>query len=108
MSKAWMPLFVGDYLGDTSHLTQGQHGAYFLLIMHYWQRGPLPLDLMQCYFIARAMDEPSKCDVDAVLREFFHVVDKCYHQPRLDKELEKAEMSYKRRAGAAGRRWSKA
>lgn len=108
MSKAWMPLFIGDYLGDTGHLTQGQHGAYFLLMMHYWQRGPLPSDLVQCYCIAHAMDEQSRCNVDAVLHNFFATVDGTYHQSRLDRELEKAKKSYERRSGAAGKRWENA
>jgi len=40
----YMPLWIGDYLRDTQHLSCEQHGAYMLLIMYCWQHGALPPD----------------------------------------------------------------
>jgi uncharacterized protein YdaU (DUF1376 family) len=34
-----MPIYWGDYLKHTMHLSTEEHGAYLLLICHYWQNG---------------------------------------------------------------------
>jgi uncharacterized protein YdaU (DUF1376 family) len=53
MSHPWMPFYVKDYLGDTAHLSTLEHGAYLLLIMHYWQHSGLPDDDRSLALIAK-------------------------------------------------------
>lgn len=96
----FMPLFIGDYLKDTLHLTTEQHGAYFLLLMAYWMRkGPLPDDDALLASIA-------KLPVDAwqghkaILREFFQVADGKWHHKRVEAELQKAIALRKARSEA--------
>jgi uncharacterized protein YdaU (DUF1376 family) len=98
----WMPLYIGDYLADTGHLTTTQHGAYLLLIMHYWRKGGLPGDDKQLAAIAKL---PLRIWLDSkdTLQAFFH--DGWKHK-RVDSQLERqAEISSKRvAAGAKGGR----
>jgi uncharacterized protein YdaU (DUF1376 family) len=100
MNRPWMPLYVGDYLGDTGHLTTTQHGAYLLLMMHYWRKGELPDDDTQLAKITRL---PLKLwqDYRPILQGFFY--DGWKHK-RIDKELRKMmEVSEKRsKAGQLG------
>jgi len=96
MKRAWMPLYVGDYLGDTGHLTTTQHGAYLLLMMHYWRKGELPSDDKQLCAIAKL---PLRIWVDnrETLQAFFY--DGWKHK-RIDAELAKMEKVSNKRAEA--------
>jgi len=96
MKRAWMPLYVGDYLGDTGHLTTTQHGAYLLLMMHYWRKGELPDDDRQLAKIAKLPLRHWR-DCRAVLQEFFQ--DGWKHK-RIETELQRMTRVSEKRAEA--------
>lgn len=100
MAPVWMPLYVADYLGDTGHLSTVEHGAYLLLMMHYWQHGALPDDDRKLSRICR-MTPDEWADIRDTISEFF---DPGWVHKRIDAELEKAEdvISKRRAAGKAG------
>lgn len=90
MTSPYMPLFVGDYLADTAHLSAAEHGAYLLLIMTYWQRGePLPDNDRRLARIARMSDDEWAASRQ-MLSEFFEVGDGAWVHRRVERELEVA------------------
>ena len=91
MSKpdTWMPLYIGDYLRDTTRLSTEQHGAYLLLIMDYWTHGSLPDDDEALAQITRLQPSAWKKHRAAIAR-MFQVADGEWHHKRIDEELESA------------------
>lgn len=87
MSRPWMPLYIADYLGDTAHLSTIEHGAYLLLMMHYWQRGSLPDDDDRLARIAGSMRIDDWRVIRPTVQAFFH--DGWKHK-RIDQELAEA------------------
>lgn len=103
--KPWMPLYIADYLKDTTHLGALESGAYLHLIMDYWQNGKLPDDNRQLARIAKMTDREWKA-ARSTLQAFFH--DGWKHK-RIDEELSHAEeVSSKRRDAANARHQAKA
>lgn len=109
----WMPLYIGDYLADTMHLTTEQHGAYLLLIMAYWKNGgAIPSDDRKLMAICRLGSDAwsmhkhtlaSFFDLDSDPELWIHV--------RAEKEMEKAGNNQEKRTlraqKAAEARWGK-
>lgn len=115
MAKAdiWMPLYIGDYLADTMHLTTEQHGAYLLLIMAYWKNGgPLTGNDSALASICRLSGD-AWSNARAMLEPFF-VIDPAsgsWRHERIEKEMANATESKERRVSkakaAAEARWNK-
>lgn len=84
--RIWMPLYIADYLSDTAHLTTLQHGAYLLLIMHYWIKGKLPDNEDVIRRIAR-MDRRQWADHRDMMASLF---ESGWVHKRIDAELSKA------------------
>jgi len=101
MANAWTPFYWADYLADTSHLTLAEHGAYLLLMAHYYRKGPLPANASLLHRICRCENDTDRVVVDKVLAAFFTVDGQVYRHKRIDREIAKsAAISEKRRAAA--------
>jgi uncharacterized protein YdaU (DUF1376 family) len=94
MSRPWMPLYVADYLAGTSHLSTVEHGAYMLMIMHYWQKGGLPADEAKLARICRM----SASEWDRARPTLADMFTAGWRHERIDKEIAEAEAKYNRRA----------
>jgi uncharacterized protein YdaU (DUF1376 family) len=97
----WMPLYIADYLADTTHLSVAQHGAYLLLIFAYWKSGPLPDDDKTLSRMARCDLRQWRQAVGATVREFFQTRDGKLHHKRIDQERAKTAAISEARRGAA-------
>lgn len=98
----FLPIYIRDYRADTAHLTLEQHGAYFLFLMEQWEKGHVDND----YRIMKKtlMGNEYTDDVAGVLLEFFEREEdniNINRQPRLQRERDKAEEIYNRKAEAA-------
>jgi uncharacterized protein YdaU (DUF1376 family) len=110
-SDTWMPIYWGDYAKDTGHLGAAQHGAYLLLMKHYWVTGqPLPDDDAQLWRIACADSLAHWRRLKPVVLAFFERRDGRLHHSRVEKELVAAGRNADRRAELARRaatvRWT--
>ncbi|KKL11339.1 hypothetical protein LCGC14_2546830 [marine sediment metagenome] len=85
-----MDFYPGDYLRDTAHLTTQEHGAYLLLIFHYWGRFSPPKDddVMLARIINISLRQWKR--IRPVIQEFFDVRDGKWFHYRIEAEMRKA------------------
>jgi len=89
-------LHIGDYLKSTRHLRPSDHGAYFMLILHYWLHGGLPIDDGRLAIIA-GMTPAEWRKHKPILAALF---EPNWKSPRLDAEIAGALRARKRRSDA--------
>ncbi len=103
----WYPHYIGDYARKTAHLTVIEHGAYRLLLDHYYATGkPLDANADVLHRVCRAFADAERQAIDKVLRLFFFHDEEegVYIHHRAEEELAKrSEISHKRRAAAERR-----
>jgi uncharacterized protein YdaU (DUF1376 family) len=101
-----MPLYIGDYLRKTMHLTIDQHGAYLMLIMACWcEGGTLPNSDDTLAAICRVPITRWR-KLRPIMLRYFQVDDAGWHNNRVCEELAKAEdiTEHRRSAGHASAR----
>jgi uncharacterized protein YdaU (DUF1376 family) len=103
-SLSYMPIFVGDYIRDTRHLTLEEHGAYLLLLMSYWVGGGLPDDDAQ---LARIVGmKPARWrKIKPTIKAFFS--DDGWHHEVLDEQFAKSWARSERGKKGAAATWGK-
>lgn len=105
----FMPLYWGDYLRDTGDLETIEHGAYMLLIGHYWCTGkPLPNDDRRLARICK-MGTKRWRGMRSKIAGFFTVSDGVLVHKRIERELKIAAENKEKRSAkartAAQARW---
>lgn len=98
-----MPLFTDAYLGDTTHLSTLEHGAYLLLLIVAWRNGGhLPNDDKLLARYAR-LNGQQWARVRATLMEFFTVDGASIFQKKQRQTYEAVKQKHERHS-EAGRR----
>jgi len=102
------PLWTDAYLGDTTHLTTIEHGAYLLLLIVAWRskEGHLPdNDDMLARYTKLGINHWKK--VRPILEPFFIVQDSVWVQLRLKDELTAVKLLSQNQSRKAKARWLK-
>lgn len=83
-------LYIGDYQRDTAHLSVTEHGAYLLMLQHYYAtEKPLPTG-KALHRMLRAQDKAEREAIDAVVAQFWTETEAGLVNGRADAEITKA------------------
>ncbi len=103
MKLIWYAFNPAEYNRDTAHLSMLEHGAYRLLLDHYYLTGSLlPANAQQLHRICRAFANEEQQAVQVVLQQYFELTPEGWRHERVETELAKTrELSTKRKRAAA-------
>ena len=96
-----LPLFTDAYLGDTTHLSTFEHGAYLLLLIVSWRSPGCCLpddDSLLARYTRMTRDKWRK--TRPILAPFFTIRDGFWHQARLQNELQHLQSRRKQQVEA--------
>lgn len=83
-------LYIGDYQRDTAHLSVTEHGAFLLMLQHYYAtEKPLPVG-KALHRMLRAQDKSEREAIDAVAAQFWRQTESGLVNDRADVEITKA------------------
>lgn len=100
-------LYIGDYQRDTAHLSVTEHGAYLLMLQHYYAtEKPLPVG-KALHRMLRAQDKAEREAIDSVASQFWTVTDAGLVNERADVEITKANAQGETNARIAREREAK-
>ena len=92
MSFAYLPLFTGDYLRDTRHLTPLRHGVFLLALFHCWDtKGPMPLDEQERAGICNCRSADEIEAMRYILNRYFVRMEDGWYNKRMQSEIERSE-----------------
>jgi uncharacterized protein YdaU (DUF1376 family) len=103
--QAWFPFYLADYVADTGQLSLAEHGAYLMLMAHYYNTGkPLPANASVLHRVCRAQTDLEQEAVAVVLTAYFKRDGELYRHSRIDRELAKSIEISELRRNAANKR----
>lgn len=92
MSFAFLPLYTGDYLRDTRHLTPMRHGTYLLALMYCWDtQSPMPMDEQECAGICNCRSADEIEGMRYILQRYFVKMDDGWYNKRMTEIVAHAE-----------------
>ena len=96
---------LGDWAAATGHLTWDEDMAYTRLLRAYYH-AEKAIPEGQQYRLAKAATPAQRKAVDAVLSEFFSLVDGAFHQKRADAEIVRFQDKQRKAKASANTRWA--